>query len=602
MAKRKPTKTVLDGELSYLVRMTKKEATRRGEIPLTAAAAKSLSLTDDVPVVPSEKVTLKLISKPGQQSRLIHWVEEQNGKIISETEGGEVFLVNLPVTSIRNMDRTTHIKRAEAARVLLPRLDEARGPATGLDQALQADARTGAGVVFGIVDTGLDWSHPDFRDQNGDTRLELFTHAFIPPDSDVSQFEDFGTTDLNDTLQGQGQVPQGDPHGHGTHCASIASGNGRASNGVFRGVAPEATIMAMRSEPLMDTHTIRGIREFFNQAGNRPAVVSLSLGGHIGGHDGTSAIENVIATESGPGRIVVVAAGNEGGDGIHWQGELVENGEISIPVRIADPDLQIIDVWIPRGDVVQIQIQPPDGTLFSPDGQIHSTVFGQFLADWREDPVNHDQNLTFLIAGTPNFTWQISIAASQVVHGGVHAWGHTNSANNNFSLFPGFTEPDFSIGMPGTEERAIVVGSLVSKNQFDTQGGTLIAQALSVGQLSPFSSHGPTRIGKQKPDIAAPGQYITAALAQNSHFSTDPNYIPRHHPTNGYITIQGTSMATPFVAGVIALMLEREPDLTPEEIQQRMWITARRDEDTHRVWDSGFGYGKLDVEALFNYP
>lgn len=601
MAKRKPTKTVLDCELSYLVRTAKRTATRRGDIPLDAVAAKQLMMAEDVRVEPGEQVTVKLISKPGLQSNLTNWILQQGGTITSQVEGGEVFLVNLPVTSIRNLNRTRHVQRAEAARVLLPRLDEARGDATRLDRALQNHPLTGNGVVFGIIDSGLDWSHPDFQDENGNTRLELFSHAFVPPDSDVSQFDDFEANAINDALNGGELVPQGDPNGHGTHCTSIAVGNGRGSGGIFRGVAPDATIMAMRSEPLLDTHTIRGIREFFQRAGDRPAVVSLSLGGHIGAHDGTSAIENVIARESGPGRIVVVAAGNEGGDGIHWQGNLVENDEILIPVRIADPDLQVVDVWIPRGDDVQIQIQPPDGSLSDPDGEVHSSVFGDFLADWREDPVNHDQNLTLFVAGNINFTWQIRITANRVLHGEVHAWGHTSSPSNANSLFPGFTDPSFSIGMPGTEERAIVVGSFVSKRHFDTKQGTLVAQALSVGQLSPFSSQGPTRIGKQKPDIAAPGQYITAALAGNSDFTDRPTYIPRHHPTDGYITIQGTSMATPFVAGVIALMLEREPKLTPEEIQQRLRITARRDDDTGRVWDPGFGYGKIDVEALLNY-
>lgn len=609
MAKRKPTgkkalriqQTVLDCELSYLARTAKRTATRRGEIPLGAAAGKQLAMGEDVSIEAGERVTVKLVSKVGRQSELARWIQKQHGTITSQVEGGQVFLVDLPVTSIGKLDRAKHLQRAEAARVLLPRLDEARGDATGLDRALQSHALTGDGVVFGIVDSGLDWSHPDFLDDDGHTRLERFTHAFVPSNSDVSQFDDFDAKAINHALDGQGQVPQGDPHGHGTHCASIAVGNGRGSGGTFRGVAPDATIMAMRSEPLLDTHTIRGIREFFQRAGDRAAVVSLSLGGHVGAHDGTSAIENVIARESGPGRIVVVAAGNEGGDGIHWQGELVENDEISIPIRIADPKLQAVDVWIPRGDDVEVQIETPGGGLFDPDGAEHSTVFGRFLADWREDPVNRDQNLTFLVAGTVNFTWRIRISASRVLHGEVHAWGHTNSSSNASALFPGFTDPGFSIGMPGTEERAIVVGSLVSKTQFDTKQGTEVNQALSEGQLSSFSSHGPTRIGKQKPDVAAPGQYITAALASKSQFATNPNYTPRHHPTDGYITIQGTSMATPLVAGVLALMLEREPELTPEEIQQRLRITARRDADTRRVWDPGFGYGKIDVEALLDY-
>ena len=609
VAKRKESKkkvvhikqTVLDCELSYLSLMAKKKATRRGFIPLEAVAAKKLKMAEDVSIEPSEQVTMKLVSKVGQQSHLAGWIQKEGGTITSQAEGSEVFLVDLPVTSIGKLDRVRHVQRAEASHVLLPRLDMARGNATRLDLAIGKHPLTGNGVVFGIVDSGLDWSHPDFLDDNGKTRLEFFTHAFVPANSDVSQFHDFETDAINDALNGQGQVPQGDPHGHGTHCASIAAGNGPISGGRFRGVATGATIMAMRSEPLLDTHTIRGIREFFRRAGDRPAVVSLSLGGHIGAHDGTSAIENVIARESGPGRIVVVAAGNEGDEGIHWQGELIENDEISIPVRIADSDLQVVDVWIPRGDDVQIRIETPGGVLFDPDGEIHETEFGAFLADWREDPVNREQNLTLLMMGSVNFTWRIRISASRVLHGQVHAWASTNSSSNSNSLFTGSTDPGFSIGMPGTEERAIVVGSFVSRTQFDTTGGTLAANALNEGQLSPFSSHGPTRIGKQKPDIAAPGQYITATLATNSLFAASPGYTPRHHPTQGYITIQGTSMATPFVAGVIALMLEREPQLTPEEIQQRLRITAQRDRDTHRVWDPGFGYGKIDVEALLDY-
>lgn len=594
-------KTVLDSELAYLVHEAKRKAERRGRIPLNAVAAKQLTLTEGEAVAPSELITLKLVCKPGHQSDLLEWIKQEEGKVTSRVKSGEVFIANIPVTSVGKLDRTGHVQRAEAARVLLPRLDQARGEATQLDNALQGHPLTGDGVVFGIVDSGLDWSHPDFQNADDSTRLELFVHAVQPNDSDISTFSTFSENAINDALEGQSQVPQGDPHGHGTHCASIAVGNGRGSSGAFRGVAPQATIMAMRSEPLLDTHTIWGIRRFFRDAGSRPAVVSLSLGGHIGAHDGTSAIENVIARESGPGRIIVVAAGNEGNDGVHWRGDLTANQDLLIPIRINDPELQIIDVWIPRDDQVDIRIEPPDGSSIEPDGEVHSTVFGLFRADWREDPINRDQNLTLLVAGTPNFQWNIRLSATTVTHGTVHAWGSTINPSNASAFFPGFTDPALSVGMPGTEERAIVVGSYVSKNQFDTAQGLLVADSLQVGQLSPFSSHGPTRIGVQKPDIAAPGQYITAALANNSMMASNPSYTPRHHTTAGYITIQGTSMATPMVAGIIALMLEREPTLTPEEIKQRFRITATRDLDTNRVWDPGFGYGKINVQALFDY-
>jgi subtilisin family serine protease len=156
--------------------------------------------------------------------------------------------------------------------------------------------------------------------------------------------------------------------------------------------------------------------------------------------------------------------------------------------------------------------------------------------------------------------------------------------------------------MPGTEERAVVVGSLVSRNRFDTVQGEVVSN-LSVGQLSPFSSHGPARYGAQKPDITAPGQFVTAALAEGSVLATDPRYVPRRSPIapGPYVTIQGTSMAAPFVTGIVALLLEREPTLNPEEVQQRLRITARRDAGTGPVWNAGFGYGRLDVEALLDY-
>ena len=159
----------------------------------------------------------------------------------------------------------------------------------------------------------------------------------------------------------------------------------------------------------------------------------------------------------------------------------------------------------------------------------------------------------------------------------------------------------FTVGMPATEERAISVASFVSKTAFDTRTDRVEAKALSRGQVSPFSSKGPTRYGHMKPDIAGPGQYVTAALASGSAMAVETKYAQRVDPTGKYTTIQGTSMAAPFIAGVVALLLEREPGMSPEDIQQRLRITARRDEDTRQVWNASFGHGKIDVDALLKY-
>lgn len=601
----RPTRTVLDAELNSLAKRAFRDERQPAKRLMQRAAAVAIREVETPPPAPSappSQVTTKLLTYSGTDETARAWIKDNGGEVI--TAGPGVLVTNLPPEALPKLNDADWVRRAEAPRTLLPRLDECRGMATGLDAALAVHSDlTGAGVVLGIVDTGVDWQHEDFRDDDGKTRLEMFAFARVPEGDEVSRIDQFNAAAIDAALNGGPDVPQGDPQGHGTHCASIAAGNGRATAGrQFRGVAPLASIVAVRSEPLLDTHTIWGIRRTFELAGNRPAVVSLSLGGHLGPHDGTTAIENVIARETGPGRIVVVAAGNEGEDNIHFQGEMTEDTDLVIPIRISDTNLQYVDVWVPRDDEVDVFIETPDGQQTEPDGLLHTTVFGRFEAHWRQDSVNADQNLTlFIEGGRLNHTWRIRLRPTQVVHGLVHAWGGTVNPSTSAFLFPGASGREFSIGMPATEERAIAVGSWVSRTTFQSVGGGMGQSGLVVGQLSPFSSGGPTRIGMLKPDIAAPGQYVTAALSAGSEMATDPRYRPRHHPSAPYITIQGTSMATPFVAGVVALMLQREPTLTPEEIQQRFRITARRDAQTGRVWSSGFGFGKLNVEALLNY-
>jgi len=592
----RPVRTALDAALRSMALKEASPEAAMVPVPLETLA-KARAAAAPPPAAPA-LVALKVLTQAGRERDAADWIKAAGGTVGSS--GPQVLLAEVPPAVLGRLDQCPGMGRAEAPRRLQRRLDEALGPVTGSAAAQARHSLDGTGVVVGIVDTGADWSHPDFVDGSGHTRLEGFAWARQPPGSQVSQIDEHDAAALDAALGGAGGVPPGDPQGHGTHCASIAVGNGNASGGQFRGVATGARLFAVRSEPLLDTHTIWGIRRTFELAGGRPAVVTLSLGGHLGPHDGTSALENVIARESGPGRIVVVAAGNEGSDAIHFRGDLAAGEDLVIPVRIGDPDLQYVDVWIPRGDQVSVEIETPDGVRHPADGSLVTTVFGLFEAHFQEDPVNRDQNLTLFVAqGRTNFTWNIRIHADVAVHGEVHAWAGTIDPSTSAQLFVGGDDTR-SIGMPATEERALAVGSLVSRNRFDTTGGPLVS-SLAVGQLSPFSSRGPTRYGALKPDVAAPGQYVTAALAAGSELATHPAYLPRHHPSGRYITIQGTSMATPFVAGVVALLLQREPTLTPEDVQQRLRLTARRDAQTGRVWDAGFGFGKLDVEALLDH-
>ena len=591
-----PRKTVFDAEMALAAKgvggaeslaFGRKDAAERGP---------AIEIPGDL----DRYSNVKLLIRPGTAEKAERWVKDTGGNVVSA--GAEVVVADVPIFSLKSLEREDFVQRVEAPRSLQTSLDVARGTVTGLDAAVDRDSLTGAGVVLGVIDTGVDWRHPDFRDASREkkTRIEYFLHAHRPNHAQVSKYDEYASNEINAALLNHGQMPEGDTEGHGTHCASIAAGNGQASNGRFRGVAPNASIMAVRSEPLLDAHIIRGIREIFARAGKRPAVVNLSLGGHLGPHDGTSAIENVIARESGPGRIVVAAGGNEGRGAIHWSGQLEPRIELKIPFVAVRADVQWVDVWIPRGDEVDIGIETPDGVTYPPDGEWADTVFGRHTASFVEDSVNRDQNLTVLLAAqSGGHQWQVRLRPKVVRHGEVHAWSGTRGGGAEIFFPTG--DNAFSIGMPATEERAISVASFVSKNTWETTEGIQEAAGLSEGALSPFSSRGPTRYGHMKPDVAAPGQYVTAALASGSRMKNDPRYSPRSDPTGKYITIQGTSMSAPFVAGVVALLLEREPRLSPEEIQQRLRVTARRDGHTGRVWNARFGYGKIDVEALLDY-
>jgi hypothetical protein len=180
----------------------------------------------------------------------------------------------------------------------------------------------------------------------------------------------------------------------------------------------------------------------------------------------------------------VVAAGNEGDDAIHTQGQLAVGTDLLIPFRISDRELQFVDVWIPRGDDVDVFLETPSGTLHEPTDQDVETSEGDFHVTFVEDRVNRDQNLFIVLAnGKVNDTWAVRIRPITVTHGEVHAWAGTLDPQTSRKMFiqPG---PGYSVGSPATAERCIAVGSLVSKNGFTGPSGDLQAPSLTVGGLS----------------------------------------------------------------------------------------------------------------------
>jgi subtilisin family serine protease len=247
---------------------------------------------------------------------------------------------------------------------------------------------------------------------------------------------------------------------------------------------------------------------------------------------------------------------------------------------------------------LEFAIRAPDGQVYEGEQVNRNTGFGIVDAVRRLHPLNRDYNVNiefFNVTRREPWTLILRSLSSQV--GRFDIWAQTPRPGTSQGIFQSHVCEEVTIGIPSTTPKAIVVTSYVSKNAWEGKDGVSEIRTVEPGQISPFSSLGPTRDGLNKPDIAAPGQFITASFTQASEAQ---GKYPENRitPEGRYLTIQGASMAAPMVTGIIALMLQQNPSLTPEEIIRRFRYASREDNDTFFAWNKVWGFGKIDAERL----
>ena len=462
---------------------------------------------------------------------------------------------------------------------------------------------SGKGVVIGIVDTGIETDHPAFAgrilrlwDQtlNGSGVAEgRYGAELQPPMVEISR----------DTV------------GHGTHVAGIAA----AEDPVYEGVAPGADLVIVKSD-LMTAHIADGVRYIFRVAATlgRPAVVNLSLGGHGDAHDGTDSLSLVIDSLTGPGRIVCCAAGNEGNDNIHAQGKVrkggIRNFAASIPRPAAGqrPFVAAFNGWYKGTNRMTVSVMAPNHESTPAqavitgnenparvyeleDGGVRVTTPGA-------DPANGDINFFVEIqpapappapAGSPPVapgTWRIKLTGVKVSGEGlVDIW----SVDERVGQFTGIAvEDNMKVGSPGCCTSAVTVASFTTKNKWEDFLGGAHQSALELNTISDFSSEGPRRDGAKKPDVAAPGAMIGASLSGDSGIG-QAVLLDQLNRINA-----GTSMACPFVAGMVALLLERDPTLDPKKVKAALQAKAAIPRRPAGTWDEKWGYGLISAKGL----
>lgn len=400
---------------------------------------------------------------------------------------------------------------------------------------------SGRGVIVAVIDSGIDYFHGDFRNEDGTTRiLELW---------DQGRDAVYDSEQINAAIESGSReeayqlVPSRDISGHGTAVAGIAAGNGRESEGRYRGIAYESPLLVVRlgvSRPdsfPRTTELLRALDYVVKTAVEyqMPVAINLSFGNTYGSHDGNSLLETYLNDIANYGRtVIVVGSGNEGNRMGHTSGILTEGQTEEVELSVGAYETGFgLQLWKSYADDVDITLISPNGVSLGP---ISNRLGSQRLSFNRTtvllyygepSPYSRAQEIYMDFIPKQDYVesgiWKIQMTPGRIVVGQYDFWLPSSTVLNQDTHFLRPT-PDTTLTIPSTAARAITVGA------YDD---TYLSYA-------DFSGRGYTRLNQQvKPDIVAPGVNIIAPAVGG-----------------GYEPVTGTSFATPFVTGSAALMMQ----------------------------------------------
>ena len=456
----------------------------------------------------------------------------------------------------------------------------------------------GEGVLLAIIDSGINYLHPDFRNEDGTTRIAYLWDQNIsgnPPEG-FAVGTQYTREQINEALstnnrqQALNIVPSMDTVGHGTHVAGIAGGNGRGSNGSIVGAAPGAEFLIVKlGQPdfegfVRNVEIMLGVRYVLEKARElgKPVAINISLGMNTGPHDGNSLIEQYLDDAASVWKNnIMIGTGNEANARNHTSGTVGQGETARFEFQIGqNTQAYNLSVWHNPIDIMSFEIVTPSGRrtplIVYAAGPVsfniqNTKIYAAFAGP---SPLSGAIEFALFLTGIDGSyitsgTWQVIVHGQSIVNGNFEVWGPTTEAGGSTSYFLNPTV-DTTLTTPSTSQLVISVG----------------AYNHVTGQIAPFSGRGFGRNNKViKPDLVAPGVEITSAS----------------HTTSGYRTLSGTSMATPHVTGGVALMMEwgiirrNNVFLYGENLKTYLIRGAtRKDATTYPspIW----GYGRLCVE------
>lgn len=562
------------------------------------------------------------------------------------TTCGNMATARIPLSAVSALSGIEGLSSVQLARQAHPLLDKARptahvdevqhGTATGITQPY-----TGQGVIVGVVDRGFDLTHIDLYDN--DTHQLRVKRLWMQDLDTVSNVKPYGYgMEFSDAKSITKLVTDYQYSYHGTHVLGIAAGGDTKDTNPYYGIAPKSDLVLVSCSG-SESKILDGVAYIFNYADSvgKPAVVNLSWGSMLGPHDGTSACDRMLDGLQGPGHLIVGAAGNSEGSKVHIGHDFnFEQRNYKTGLKFdyfGKHQIAMAELWGSKDF----------------DGSVSLYVFDKsyhnVLAEWRYVPLDSAGTTRLSYVGRPTAVSD-TLKISAIVETGINAinglphativvegWGvnddryfigvklrglHGNVngwADGYYSVFNAMGDPDAEPGdshlsvaeLGGTGKRIISVGAFNTRNTVTYQGGNTTSNASSypLGDISYFSSEGPTLDGRVKPDVCAPGALIVSAYNRHYYYFKTENMVGASYNSflgtyDYYGVNQGTSMSAPFVAGVLALWLQAVPNLTPEAAREALQATAINDSHTGQVRDSGdphWGYGKVDAAAGLTY-
>lgn len=563
------------------------------------------------------------------------------------SKSGNIYTVRVPIENIGKFIELENIEAIDLDQAVTMQLDSVR-KATRVDSVHGGYnlpmPYTGKNVVVGIIDAGFDYSHPTFYD----TAYEKYRVKKVweqKSNGTSPQGFSYGNelSDSTSILAKETDITEGS---HGTHVAGIAAGSGiggDSTNKLFRGIAfnSDLAFVAIYPTPQYWLTTgmgdmLDGIHYVFNYASSvgKPAVANLSWGCPLGPHDGNSLFSKACNNTVGAGKIFVLSGGNNNGDIIHLRKnfytlDTVVSTIVTFPTTIPEKKNQV-DIWGETGETfclnfslwnnntkadstikVCLNNQVYDFSLIGSDGDTCFVTVSTVVTEFNNKP----HALVQLLSKTVD-----NLALTVTANSGIiDMWqgivvktsGHYGSFSKLGYSWASAGDAEMVVSDMVTTQRAIAVGAYNSKNNFrNVKGFKQIYSGYAPGRIAAFSSHGPTADGRTKPDIAAPGMIVSSAVssADSSFMSTGSEYgvvtgvytSPRNGKIYPYAALGGTSMSGPAVSGIVALMLEVNPDLSPEQVLDILKTTAIVDKFTDTIPTTGssvWGFGKVNAYA-----